>query len=89
MVGQLATIDLQTRLLILIHQVDHRLAAVAGFGMHMFKQQQRGGAPALEHLAPFGLAIQQRSRQQLTDKRRQGRDMGPDQRQGVVAVLPQ
>jgi acyl dehydratase len=33
----------------------HRLATLAGLSMHMFKQQQRGGAPSLEHLAPVGL----------------------------------
>jgi hypothetical protein len=59
----------QPGLLILIHQLDHRLAAVAGLGVHVLKQQQRGGASAVKHFAPFGLAVQQRGGQQRCNKR--------------------
>jgi hypothetical protein len=43
-VRQLAAVQLQPGFLILAHQIDHRLAAIAGFSMNMLEQQQRGRA---------------------------------------------
>lgn len=59
MIGKFATVELQTVLLILCHQVNHRLTAIAGFPVYMFKQQQRCGATTVKQFAISGLYIQQ------------------------------
>ena len=59
MIGQLAAVEHQTVLLILIQQIDHRLPAIARFAVHVLKQQQRGSAPPVKQFAIGGLRIQQ------------------------------
>jgi hypothetical protein len=58
-------------LLILRHQVNHRLPAIAGFAVHVFKQQQRGGAAAVKQFAVGRLRIQQILRQQIAQENAQ------------------
>ena len=58
MIRQLMAIQQQTVALVLRHQVDHRLPAVAGFAVDMFKQQQRGGPAAVKQFAIGRLGIQ-------------------------------
>ena len=48
----------QTVALILRHQIHHRLSAIAGFAVDMFKQQQRGGAAAVKQFAIGRLGVQ-------------------------------
>ena len=87
-VRQLAAIQLQPGFLILAHQVDHRLAAIAGLGMNMFEQQQRCGTSTVKHFAPFGLFIQQRRVKQVAGKIRKHRCVAADQRQRVLLTFP-
>jgi hypothetical protein len=49
-------------LLVLRHQVDHRLTAVAGFAVNVFKQQQRGRTAPVKQLAVVRLRIQKIAR---------------------------
>ena len=58
MIRQFAAIQLQTVAFILRHQVDHCLAAIAGFAVHVLKQQQRGRTAAIEQLTVARLRVQ-------------------------------
>ena len=58
MIRQFAAVQLQTVALVLRHQVYHRLAAIAGFAVHVLKQQQRGRTAAIEQFAIARLRVQ-------------------------------
>jgi hypothetical protein len=57
--------------LILRHQINHRLPAIAGFAVHVFKQQQRGGPAAVKQFAIGRLGIQRILSQQIAQKNAQ------------------
>ena len=59
-------------LLILRHQINHRLTAVAGLTVNMFKQQQRCGAATVKQFAVGGLYIQHVLRGQIAKENAQG-----------------
>ena len=71
MVRQLTTVELQAVLLVLRHQIDHCLAAIAGFAMNMLKQQQRRGATAIKQFAVACLYIQHLLRSEIAQENRQ------------------
>ena len=94
-VRQFLGIQLEAVLAVGLDQVDHRLAAVAGFAMDVFEQQQAHRTAAVEQRQPAVLRLQRIAGQQLAHEAGQRR--APRRRQaGIVgggqqffAVLPQ
>ena len=70
-IRQLAAVELQAVLLVLCHQVNHRLTAVAGFTVNVFEQQQRGSTPPIKQLTVVRLRIKKIARQQVTEENAQ------------------
>ena len=94
-VRQLARVELEAVAAVRIHQVHHRLAAVARFAVDMLEQQQAHRAAAIETAQPARLrieriAVQQRlheAAQLPLARRRKGRVVARGQQ--LRPVLPQ
>ncbi|KEP73647.1 hypothetical protein HR12_03335 [Microbacterium sp. SUBG005] len=70
-IRQLAAVELQTVLLVLGHQIHHRLTTVAGFTVNVFEQQQRRGTAPVKQLAVVRLRIKKIACQQIAEENAQ------------------
>ena len=58
-------------LLVLAHQIHHRLTTVAGFTVNVFEQQQRRGTAPVKQLAVVRLRIKKIACQQIAEENAQ------------------